>query len=862
LRAAPPFAWLVWLVLAFWPGASSRAEQLPFRHYGAAEGLAGSSVHAIYQDRSGYLLVGGAEGLSRFDGYRFVTHGVRDGLGHPFVGAMAEDREGRLWVGTNGGGVARLIEEGAASPPKQAEAGASPIKFVNSRIGESVATNRVNKMAFDAQDALWCLTDGGLYRRDPTSLRFEAVVPRGPFTAAMPLLVDSRGRVWAGIYKELVLVERGQVTSWAPPEPVAEHHLRAIVEDPRGRILAANHFGLFEYRPPTPGSQRGSWGRLPLTLAPRQEVRSMWAARDGVLWIGTTHGLVKYVGGRQALYTTANGLKSDFIWTLFGDRDGNLWIGTSAGLVRLAGEAAVSWTMADGLPDGLVSRVYEARDGRVYVRTARGGFAEIVGGKAVLVRGSQDLRFDGVVNAGATQVLQDRRGDWWVVTRPAVHRFRGPRLQFRRGRRFGPGDGLREGTPFSGSTDGIHEDPAGRIWIGSKTGLFRFDPSKRRAPAFDFLPFVDFVQPDEVNDVVGLRSGTLWFMTHAQLGRVVDGRIEWLWPTEARPRKRPRALFVDSRDRVWFGLLYGGLWMTAEPDAKEPSWTHYSTADGLSSDSVNAIGEDHLGRIYVGTSRGLDRLELDTGRIRTFTSQDGLAGDFVNHVLRDRRGYLWVSTMTGLTRFDPRSEPAPGPAPPVLFTHLQVAGEEVRLPERGAREIPALRLGASNNNLLIEYVGLSFRNEGSLRYQYRLDGIDADWSPPGEQRSVNYARLAPGAYRFLVRAVTPEGQAGREPATLAFQIAGPFWHSRWFLISAALALAVVVESLHRLRLRRRLELEAVRTRIATDLHDDVGSNLSRIAILSEVARRDLDGGNPAASGSATSRPSRAISSTR
>jgi hypothetical protein len=168
----------------------------------------------------------------------------------------------------------------------------------------------------------------------------------------------------------------------------------------------------------------------------------------------------------------------------------------------------------------------------------------------------------------------------------------------------------------------------------------------------------------------------------------------------------------------------------------------------------------------------------------------------------------------------------------------------VWLPERGGRTIPPLSLGPSRNTLLIEYVALPFQAEGALRYQYRLDGADSEWSPASQQRVVSYARLAAGSYRLLVRAVTPDGRTSAEPADFPFTIAPPWWHRRRFFVLAALLLGVVVESLHRLRLWRRLALEAIRTRIATDLHDDIGSNLSRIAILSEVARRDLDGGNP------------------
>jgi signal transduction histidine kinase len=285
--------------------------------------------------------------------------------------------------------------------------------------------------------------------------------------------------------------------------------------------------------------------------------------------------------------------------------------------------------------------------------------------------------------------------------------------------------------------------------------------------------------------------------------------------------------------------------VTADPGARKPTWTHYSTADGLSSDNVNALAEDHLGRVYAGTTRGLDRLDPEVGRVRTFTSRDGLAGEFVSDVITDRHGRVWVATTTGLTRIDPGPEEKPGPPPPALFTRVQVAGEELRLPERGTREIPPLALGPSQNNLVVEYVGVSLQSDAPLRYQHRLDGADADWSAPGEQRSIHYARLAPGSYRLRVRVAGPEGRTGPEPAVLAFEIARPWWRSRAFLAAALVVLALGVESLHRLRLRRRVELEAVRTRIATDLHDDIGSNLSRIAILTEVARHDLDGASPA-----------------
>jgi signal transduction histidine kinase len=150
----------------------------------------------------------------------------------------------------------------------------------------------------------------------------------------------------------------------------------------------------------------------------------------------------------------------------------------------------------------------------------------------------------------------------------------------------------------------------------------------------------------------------------------------------------------------------------------------------------------------------------------------------------------------------------------------------------------------------IDFVGLGFSPGEALRYQYRLEGADADWGPLTDQRAVVYAHLSPGDYRFLVRAVGSEGAASPTPAAVSFTVLPPVWRTWWFLASCALAALLLIYALHRYRLAQLLALAEIRTRIATDLHDDIGASLSQIAILSEVARRPTDGG----AGSSSQRP--------
>jgi signal transduction histidine kinase len=283
---------------------------------------------------------------------------------------------------------------------------------------------------------------------------------------------------------------------------------------------------------------------------------------------------------------------------------------------------------------------------------------------------------------------------------------------------------------------------------------------------------------------------------------------------------------------------FHGVSVTDELAAERPAFRNYSTKNGLASDAVWSIAEDDEGRMYFGTSRGIERLDVESGRVRHITSFDGLAGDIVNHLLKDSRGNIWAATSEGISRYDPRAEPPP-PAPPAIYlSRIRIAGEDLPISETGERTAPAVTLPASKDNLLIEFVGLSFRGEREVAYQYELEGVDRDWSAPSPLRSVNYAHLAPGGYRFLVRAVHSSGAQSAEPASFAFRIARPYWQQAWFLGGVAATLAAIAYALHRTRVRSILALEGIRTQIATDIHDDMGSGLTQIAILTEVAKRE------------------------
>ena len=199
------------------------------------------------------------------------------------------------------------------------------------------------------------------------------------------------------------------------------------------------------------------------------------------------------------------------------------------------------------------------------------------------------------------------------------------------------------------------------------------------------------------------------------------------------------------------------------------------------------------------------------------------------------------------------------PAPPVFITGLRVTGITQPVADLGETRMYGLELAPSQNHIQIDFVGLAFGKGEALQYQYKLDGADRDWQPLTSLRTVNYANLAPGGYRFVVRAMNAEGLLSPSPAVFEFRVLAPFWQRWWFVTIVAALIGLIAYALYRYRVARFLEIERVRTRIASDLHDDIGSNLTKIAILTEVAQQQLSpqdiDGSPLSSAARISRES-------
>jgi len=863
-------AWLFGLFVA----SGSFAEQLPVRAYGIADGLAGDSVTDIIQDGRGYLWIATTDGVSRFDGERFATYGSADGLPDARVHALLEGRDGTWWIATHGG-LARFLPDRPAGRPAFARVPLGPHKpepvfslhedsagrlwaggagrlfvrepdkpgkagggFREMRLGLPERPRSIDAFAETPDGSLWIGTQKGLLRRLPDGRKFlHPVLPHHGDDRVLDLKVDRQGRIWVVHALRVLVFKPG-------PEGLLPGVSLAQAAEERGCRITVGSTAVLPRRA----------GEVCGIGNPEDDTgwRRALLSGDGQVRLVSNRGLFLW-DGRLRQWTEDNGLVDPSLTAIAEDRDGNLWLGTEGrGVLRVARHGFVGYTSHEGLADPRVLSVFEGGEGSgraLYVHSGDTYQRELWlqrfdGSRFTAVRPRIPPQIAYLGWSVHQSAVLDRAGTWWIATGQGL-------LRYPAGLRFEDlGSTLpavlaaRDGLGGN-SIERLLEDRRGDLWIGTNgarplTHLVRATGELRSFGPEDGYPAAAGVAYALAED----RAGQIWVgLAQGGLLRLPRGgrRLERFGPEHGLPDAPVTDLHVDARGRLWIATEGGGLARLDAPAARSPRVVLLTTKDGLASDEIRCLTEDRWGRIYLGGRKGIDRLERDTNRIDHFTTLDGLASNLVDAAWQDREGHVWFGTRRGLSQLVPTQEPI-SLVPSPWITGISVDGVPRRVSELGAPRVEGIELESGRSRLEIEFLALSFAAGESLRYQVQMEGFDRDWSQASGARSVVYAHLPAGRFRFLVRAVTEAGRtASVVPAEVLLVVRPPVWRRPWFLGLVALALAGGTAALYRYRVSHLLAIERMRTRIATDLHDDLGSSLSRISILSELARRRAEG---------------------
>jgi ligand-binding sensor domain-containing protein/signal transduction histidine kinase len=807
----------------------AKAEELPVdssgpflvRSWQTEQGLPHNMVLAVTQTRDGYLWLGTAHGLARFDGVNCRVFGLQDGLGGLEISALLEDSRGALWIGTVGGGLSRYFH--------------GAIETFTAKDG--LAGDSINALLEDTGGNLWVGTTTGLSRRrdgkfQPVAARFDSIYVRA-------LAKDQDGTIWLATLRDgLVRFQDEKFATVSGPPEFKTISAYDLLVDNRNRLWASLPNGIVLCRENEKWIRYGAEAGLPPVF-----INKLAQTADGTLWAGSLdEGLYYLKDGRFTALHKSDGLSDDAICSLFVDPQQNIWAGTRAGgLNRLSPKKLWVCRVLDNASERLPICLAQTRDGKLWVGAAGRGIYQWNAGR--FEQFLHEPPMSGHLFVGALLGADD--GSLWWGAGPALFQWKDGTVLSD----YGQEAWLRGDRILS-----LCEDRAGGMWIGTYNGQLRLLQQGQ-------FTAVNGLSGKPVTALAQAADGTLWIGSLGDgLGRLQNGKLSTFTIQDGLRSNLIRSLYLDSEGTLWIGTVSGGL----------ARWAHgrltsFTSEQGLIDDTILQILEAEDGNLWLGCNRGICRVskksldDLAEGKTTSvhplaFGSPEGMIseqceGNFAAG-LQARDGRLLFSTAKGIVIIDPRQQTNNAVQPAVLMEDILVDGQVKNdlfrtLDPAGRAEIPALPAG--RHSLEFHYTGLNFSAPEKIQFRYRLEGLDADWAEAGAGRVARYPYVPSGKFHFQVIACNSDGRWNKNGAEVSFVVLPHFWQTAWFAGLLVLTLLVLtgggIRYVERRRYRarlKRLELERLmereRARIARDLHDELGSSLTRISMLSDLGQ--------------------------
>lgn len=762
-------------------------------------GLPHNAVTALLQTKEGYLWIGTSNGLARFDGIRFTSYRAFDGaeLRSNRILHLHEDRAGGVWIGTERGGLS----------------GYRSGQFFGTTV-EDLAGDTVFCISGDANTNLWVGTPSGLNRfsaRQWTAFFQNDGLPEDAVTAICqprnaPVIFATSGGLCRFVGNRIV---GWQTANW----PRMAGEVSCLHEDAAGQLWLAGEQGVWRF----PSSALRA-GALPAQIH-RGRVLSLSEGRRGEIWFGTAEGdLVRVAtnapagGGRVVWHFPSP------VTALREDAEGNFWVGTAAdGLHRLKPRQLRCLPFAENQEGPAAPCLFESPGGQLEWITPAGTRLQYRDGEFV-PRERLALPAGVVVRTACVTT----NGDLWIGTAgDGLFRQRGDAVvQF------------TERAGLSGNTvEVVWPDALGGVWIGTRNGGLN---SITRGVIHRVNTPWGFTG-NYASCLAEATNGDLWIGTTGdglfqfRAGRfVTDG-----WATNL-PSGNVRSLCAAVDGVIWVGTSRGLCRL------KDGAISAYAGKTGLPNDPVWQLRRDRQGNLWIGYGGAILRVREEQlnayaeGRIATLDAvaygrEDGLPNLQCLPAADSLRGHggVWFATSRGLV-VPVEPELAWNPLPP------PVSLEQVLIENEAVPVTRTIAVPPGKESVQFRYAALSFTAPGKVAFRYRLEGYDREWSENTPNRTARYPRLPAGRYTFQVLARNNDGVWNEQGAMIAVHVQPFWWETSWFLGGLIAAGIAAAGGLYRLRQSRRRELERLRVRIASDLHDDLGSSLWSITLLSRL----------------------------
>lgn len=857
LRAAAFFFPLInilsWNVLL-----QAQLNNVTITHVGSNEGLSQNSVYQIYQDSRGFMWLGTGNGLNRFDGYQFMVYKNNpedsSSLKGSLINGLTEDDQGNLWIVTEyglnrydrftGKFMKAVIRNPSndypklLSPPIACRSnhlffsnGLSELISYNTRNGYlktySLKHSTVKKFSYlkTLGGSIWYLLEPGyLMKFDPSGERMSYYKCPVTFThGALELLGEIKG------------VRRNQLLFLSDNGFEAYDTLTGRVN----KLDAINPFHYFRKKGPT-ASLVDTKGNV-------------WIAVQSELGVFDSAGhLIKLLITDSTRNQLQGGYSFANILVLCEDRSGNIWVGTDIGgayKINFSRQKFEHHCIVSGqrvnLSGNFIKCFWKDESNELYVGTYAKGLNIVNENTGAIKHYLLDRTAAGNIDKNTISVLfQDKQKNCWVGTQLGLYLFDKIAGQFR-AVRFPPA--------FQRTTVNIncvYQRETGEMLAGTNLGLFLIN---KRGPDLHASP----IQYSGVNTRQAVRSiiedrwGTLWisFALGGALHLSKTGEAVALFGQDSSyqlDRMVIRCFLEDRGDVIWAATNNGLL--KINPDGAVLK--KYSTQQGLPDDYLYGLLSDSKGNLWISSNKGLSMFNPQREVFRNYTIEDGLQSYEFNTgaYYKDRNGKMYFGGINGYNCFYPEKVHDNLIPPSLVLNDIRLFNWEMEL-DTVVTEKRLLKLSYNQNTLSFELAALEYTNPINNQYAYRLAGLEENWNNLGKQRHLYFVNLKPGTYTLWARAANGDGIWSSPRQLLTIVITPPLWQQWWFILLELLTLgggvgmAVYYISTRRLRkkllkLEQQREIENVRRKIGQDIHDDIGSGLSRMLMLSELAKKD------------------------
>jgi signal transduction histidine kinase/ligand-binding sensor domain-containing protein len=778
--------------------------------WGGDKGFPSGPVYAITQTADGYLWIGTAKGLIRFDGLNFHLFQQSNGAtvpGGPVLGLIA-DSEGNLWVRQQGAGLLRYRD--------------GRFEDLSNSLDKPEAAITAMSRGKDGQ-ALFAGLVNGTVRFAAGKFSKLASKPPMPDFLVISMAEMPDGRILAGTRDTgLFQLSSGQVS--AGPRELRDVKINSLLPIDKQELWIGTDNGLVRWN----GKELVKTAIPPALI--HAQILAMARDRQSNTWIGTADSLFRIDAAGVLSFDDGNRHAGGGVTAIFEDREGNVWTGDTQGLERFCDSAFTTYSVPEGLPSESNGPVYVDAEDRTWLAPSEGGLYWLKGG----VVGS-------VKNAGLDKdvvySVTGGRGELWIG------RQRGglTRLQYRAGEwtneTYTHAQGLAQNSVYA-----VYQNRGGAVWAATLSG----GVSKLMDGKFSTYTTASGLLSNSVTSISESPDGTMWFATPKGLSALSNGRWRSFTLRNGLPSEDVICLLADSMGVLWLGTS-GGLASIRSGSV----WAPKAVPDALH-EPIVGIEEDRNGGLWIATANHVlrvDRVKLlgdkiSEGDVREYGLADGLKsteGVKRNRsVVADQVGRIWFSMNRGLSFVDVAQEAGSSAPALVHIEGVTADGSAIRLQS-------GMRIPAAHQRFTFSYTGLSLSVPERVRFRYRLDGFDRDWSEPVAEREATYTNLDAGPYRFRVMASNSDGLWNSVESAVQFEIDPVFWQTWWFRLTGILIIGLSILAFFRLRMLRLAkqmnmrfeERLAERTRIAQELHDTLLQGFLSVSMQMHVVNDHL-----------------------